>query len=265
MQYTININQAKAKEWGLNSQQAMLFAFVYECPSWCNAVTQDGVVFFALSKLKIIEELPLLTDKPDTAYRMLKALRDKGLIELSSTNAITLVRLTDKARTWNQKEDGSEKYPGRVGKKSDLGRINLRDGSEKNPTNHDTNNQGTKNQSSQGAYPEDFEEAWYAYPSREGSNPKNHAYRAWKTRVEEGHSVADILAGIHRYASFCKAKGSTGTGFVMQAKRFFGTSHEFLNDWAVATEPPKKFGRHTGLQAPSTDGLTQREDGTYEF
>ena len=87
MQYTVTINQEKAQEWGLNAQQAMLFAFVYEVPSWANAVTTNDGVFFALSKLKIIEELPLLTDKPDTAYRMLRALRDKGLLELSSTNA----------------------------------------------------------------------------------------------------------------------------------------------------------------------------------
>ena len=28
MQYTVTINQVKALEWGLNSQQALLFAFV---------------------------------------------------------------------------------------------------------------------------------------------------------------------------------------------------------------------------------------------
>jgi len=31
MQYTVTINQVKALEWGLNSQQALLFAFVYGC------------------------------------------------------------------------------------------------------------------------------------------------------------------------------------------------------------------------------------------
>lgn len=279
MQYTVTINQAKAQKWGLNSQQAMLFAFVYECPSWCNAVTKGGEVFFALAKTKIVEELPLLTDKPDTAYRMLKALQEKGLIVLASTNAITLVRLTEKAKTWNQKQDGSEKYPGKVGKKSDQGRKNLRGGSEKSPTNQDTNNQGTKNQSSQGAsddaskakaYPEDFEELWFEYPAREGSNPKNHAHQAWKARVAEGASHDALLNGVRRYAEFCKAKGSVGTSYVMQAKRFFGPSHEFENEWTVATTPPAKFGRqtpgrHSGLEAPDTSSLVAKGDGTYEF
>ena len=155
MQYTITINQPKALEWGLNAQQTLLFAFVYECPSWANPIKTDSGIYFALSKAKIVEELPLLTDKPDTAYRLLKALRDAGLIELSSTSSITLIRLTEKAKEWNRKIDGSEKYPtsdaldGRkkirstsdksprkVGKKSDSG-------SDKSPTNQGTNNQGT--------------------------------------------------------------------------------------------------------------------------
>jgi DNA-binding PadR family transcriptional regulator len=155
MQYTVTVNQAKALEWGLNSQQALLFAFVYECPSWASPIKTDNGIFFALSKAKIVEELPLLTDKPDTAYRLLKALAEASLIELSSTSSITLVRLTQKGKEWNRKQDGSEKYPtpaenkgrkkirstsekspSKVGKKSELG-------SEKSPTNQDTNNQVT--------------------------------------------------------------------------------------------------------------------------
>ncbi len=161
MQFTLTINQVKALEWGLNSQQALLFAFVYGCPSWAKATTTDNGVFFVLSKAKIIEELPLLTDKPDTAYRMLKALQDVGLIELSSTSNVTLFRLTEKAAAWNKKEDGSEKYPtqqawvggrkkirstseknpSRVGEKSEPG-------SEKSPTNQDTSNHDTNQDTS---------------------------------------------------------------------------------------------------------------------
>ena len=131
MQYTVTINQVKALEWGLNSQQALLFAFVYGCPSWTKPIKTDDGVFFALSKAKITEELPLLTDKPDTAYRMLKALEEAGLIELSSTSNITLFRLTEKAIEWNQKLDGSEKYPTPPKNK---GRKNIRSTSDKSPS-----------------------------------------------------------------------------------------------------------------------------------
>ncbi|RON86780.1 phage replication protein [Pseudomonas fluorescens] len=161
MQFTVTINQVKALEWGLNSQQALLFAFVYGCPSWTKPIKTDDGIFFALSKAKIIEELPLLTDKPDTAYRMLKALEEAGLIELSSTSNITLFRLTEKAIEWNQKLDGSEKYP--TPPKNE-GRKKIRSTSEKNPsevgekseprsekspTNQDTNHQGTNQDTSQ--------------------------------------------------------------------------------------------------------------------
>ena len=158
MQFTIHINQSLAVEWGLNAQQALLFAFVYECPSWAKPVKTDSGIYFALSKAKIVEELPLLTDKPDTAYRLLRALNAAGLIELSSTSSITLVRLTEKGKAWNRKLDGSEKYPtsqpfngrkkirstsekspSKVGKKSDSG-------SEKSPTNQGTSNQDTNQQ-----------------------------------------------------------------------------------------------------------------------
>lgn len=162
MQFTVTINQAKALDWGLNAQQALLFAFVYECPSWAKLVKTDKGDFYALSKAKIVEELPLLTDKPDTAYRLLKAIAGAGLINLSSTNNITLVQLTAKGKEWNKKIDGSEKYPTKkekVGKKSEPApRKKIRSGSEKNPskvgkksdpgsekspTNQDTSNQDT--------------------------------------------------------------------------------------------------------------------------
>ncbi|MBO7952520.1 phage replication protein [Pseudomonas aeruginosa] len=174
MQFTVTINQAKALEWGLNSQQALLFAFVYECPSWARLVQTPAGDFYALSKAKILEELPLLTDKPDTAYRLLKQIASAGVIDLSSTATITLVRLTAKGQEWNRKLDGSEKYPTQVGeksevgnssevgeksdagrseksptkigKKSGVGRKKIRSGSEKSPTNQVTSNQVTSNQ-----------------------------------------------------------------------------------------------------------------------
>lgn len=132
MQFIVTVNQVKALEWGLNAQQAMLFSFIYSVPSWARPAVVDGKTYYMLSKEKITTELPLLTDKPDTAYRTLKALELVEVIELSSTPKITLVRLTEKGRTWNT----SENYPSKVGKKSEVG-------SENSPTNQDTNNQDT--------------------------------------------------------------------------------------------------------------------------
>lgn len=131
MQYLVAINQTKALEWGLNAQQAMLFAFLHQVPTWAASRQIDGRTFFNISKTKIVAELPLLTDKPDTAYRLMKQLATAGLIVMTSCDNKTYIRLTDKAIAWNrlegsEKNPTSEKYPSRVGKKSVKGRKILR-------------------------------------------------------------------------------------------------------------------------------------------
>jgi DNA-binding PadR family transcriptional regulator len=280
MQFTITMNQVKALEWGLNAQQALLFAFVYECPSWAKPVRTDGGIFYALSKAKILEELPLLTDKPDTAYRLLKQLEAAGVIELSHTAGITLVRLTDKGREWNRKVDGSEKYPKsccatsekkqcRVGKKSEVGRKNIREGSEKSPTNQDTSqvtNQETSLEercapSAHAPADDDlFARFWALYPRKQD---KAKAQKAWaKLKVD-----ADLFALIAK-------------GLAAQA-----ASHDWLKDGGKYVPMPTTWlngrrwedevktnvhhlptSRHSGFdQRDYRDGLIEREDGTYGF
>jgi hypothetical protein len=132
MQFTVLINQTKALEWGMSAQQAMLFAFIYQVPSWARPVVVGQKTFYAISKAKIVEELPLLTDKPDTAYRILKALELIEVIDLSSTSKITLIRITEKGREWNR----SDVSPSMIGNSSVVT-------SDKPPTNQITNNQIT--------------------------------------------------------------------------------------------------------------------------
>jgi hypothetical protein len=85
-----------------------------------------------------------------------------------------------------------------------------------------------------GKYDPEFETAWKRYPKREGSNPKNKAYSAWKARLKAGVTREQLANGVSRYLAYCDAKGSVGTGYVMQAVRFFGPGEEYDNDWAVA-------------------------------
>lgn len=265
MQFNVNINQAKALEWELNAQQAMLFAFVYECPSWANPVTTDSGVYFALSKSKIVEELPLLTDKPDTAYRLLKALEGKGVIELSSTNSITLVRLTEKGKAWNKKLDGSDKYPSspkgrkkiRTGSEkspSQVGKISEL-GSEKSPTNHDTSDQDTNQDT-----------------SNQGSGlPEWIPAEQW----------ADFVA--HRKAKKSKLTDLAITKLInkLDALRKEGNDlaavldQSVANDWTgvfpvktgnnVHAFPGKPRPVHTQLDQASDIGLRQRADGAYSL
>jgi DNA-binding transcriptional ArsR family regulator len=141
MQFTIYINQPRATEWGLNLQQATLFAFLYELPSWATCHIIDGVSYYRIAYGKIISELPILSQRKDTIYRHMKALAGLGVIEVQQQGANILVRVTRKGAVWNRDGAGNPAF----GKKSErseenpslLGKISGPT-SEKNPTNHNT-------------------------------------------------------------------------------------------------------------------------------
>ncbi len=140
MKYNIVINQGKAIEWGLNLSEASIFSFLYELPSWAEASPiKSGPfdVWYFCSKNKIIEEFPLLTKKRDTVYRLLKSLVEKGLIFHEFKDGRDWVKLTEKAKTYNDWE-GSEKNPTSPRKK-------IRSTPEKNPTNTSSNDNLTSN------------------------------------------------------------------------------------------------------------------------
>ena len=126
MQFIVTVNQVKALEWGLNAQQAMLFSFIYNVPSWAKPAVVEGKTYYMLSKEKITTELPLLTDKPDTAYRILKALELVEVIELSNTpknNSGPIDReRTDLEHLGKLSDQGRKKIRGKVGKFSDKSR-----------------------------------------------------------------------------------------------------------------------------------------------
>lgn len=71
------------------------------------------------------------------------------------------------------------------------------------------------------------------YPSRTGSQDWRRALIAAQARIREGDSWDDMLAGVKRYAAFCRATGKAGTEYVMQAARFFGPSRGYAEPWQV--------------------------------
>lgn len=80
-------------------------------------------------------------------------------------------------------------------------------------------------------YSPEFEEAWQAYPKRAGGNSKAAAFKAWKARLKEGVSPADMQAGVTRYAAYVSATGNAGSQFVKQAATFFGPDRHFEESW----------------------------------
>lgn len=93
--------------------------------------------------------------------------------------------------------------------------------------------------------PEEFAEAWAAYPKRRGGNPRGTALKAWKARLRSGVSATEMLAGVRRYAAHCRAEGKIGTSFVMMAATFFGPDLRF-RDFA---ESPSGLDSQAGTRS----------------
>lgn len=70
----------------------------------------------------------------------------------------------------------------------------------------------------------------------QGGNPRKPAAKAYKARLRQGVSAADLLAGTERYAAFIKAKGQEGTAYVKQASTFYGPDEHWRETWAIAEQ-----------------------------
>lgn len=187
MQYTIHINQVRALEWGLNAQQAMLFAFLYQVPAWADSVEVDGNLYHFIDKAKVVKELPLLTDKADTVYRLMRSLKALGVIRLKAVDNRTCISITAKGTAWNNTSEQSEtdtRPVQKVGKKSPAKSV----GSEKNPTPGKSSDGRT--QIRQGSEKNPSRVGKLSEPGSE-KNPTNHITSNHITRSDDQYPVND--------------------------------------------------------------------------
>lgn len=96
-----------------------------------------------------------------------------------------------------------------------------------------------------GDYTKEFEQAWAAYPKRPGSS-KVDAFKAWRARLKEGISADTLIAGVGRYAGYCRAM-KTEPQYVKQPVTFFGPAKHFESDWALFAPTPGK-SMHSGFE-----------------
>ncbi|MDQ6477825.1 hypothetical protein [Dyadobacter sp. LHD-138] len=111
MKFSLTIDNISSYAWELNIQEAYLFSWIYTLPSWADKTVINGSDYFFSSRHKVIEELPILTDKPDTVYRYFKKLEEKGLILLQKIDSKDYVSITEKGKKWNSHEPNPEKNP----------------------------------------------------------------------------------------------------------------------------------------------------------
>lgn len=150
MRFSSYINNQRCIEWGLNVNQGALFDLLNQASSWAKEIIVDGVVYYWVSRNKVLEELPLFYKKADTVYRHFCDLESKGLIiylKQGKHGDKDLIRLTEKGKTWNEfnsdlNPNNSEidpNIPTELGNKSEITRIEIRNNSEIDPTNNNTN------------------------------------------------------------------------------------------------------------------------------
>ncbi len=112
----------------------------------------------------------------------------------------------------------------------------------------------------------DFETAWSLFPKRAGGNNRRDAEKAWAARVKSGINPADIIAGVIRYAAFCKATEKLNTEFVKQAATFFGPAKHFSEPWIVpggagkGSGGPRRLDRSAAAAAIFPQGRKARQE-----
>jgi hypothetical protein len=138
MKYTISIDQTHSIAWGLTLSEAAMFSFLYSVPSWAEQIFVDNQVWFFASRNKAIDEMPIISDKSDTVYRLYKSLQTKGVIDWKKFGEKDCIRITEKGKQWNSLNTT-------VGNKSEDARKNIRKKTENNPTYNSTKDNSTIN------------------------------------------------------------------------------------------------------------------------
>lgn len=132
MKYSINIDQVNSLAWDLNLSEAAVFTYLFNVPTWADPVLIDGKTFYFAARQKTCQDVPLISNKPDTIYRIYKSLAEKGVIEYLKHMGKDCMKITEKGKGWNSEKNPSSTVE--LGKKSESTRKIFRKDSEINPT-----------------------------------------------------------------------------------------------------------------------------------
>ncbi|MDH7444659.1 hypothetical protein [Aquimarina sp. 2201CG14-23] len=147
MRFNVDINQQKCLEYKLTLSEGGLMDLLNQLSSWADEMIIEGEVYYHLSRNKVIEEIPLFYQKPDTVYRAFKSLANKKLVDYRNHNRKDYMRLSVVGKQWNKLgnksefRSNSEINPRKLGNKSENDKMTnqqnqgLRDAnSDLNPT-----------------------------------------------------------------------------------------------------------------------------------
>ena len=129
----VRTNQAKAIEWQLTRVEADILGFLVDASvshtAWLEKLEIDGEEYYFASRNLICQQLPFITSKADTVYRVYKKLAEKRLIVYLKDGKKDCIRLTKKALQWN-----TDNYPNTDANPTEHG-YKSESNTDANPTN----------------------------------------------------------------------------------------------------------------------------------
>lgn len=100
MKYTWYINYIKCKEFGLKINQGAIMDLMTHLPLWADAEVIDWEIYYYFTTQKIIEELPIISDKKRTILANVQILKEKWLLSHKIHNNKGYYKLTELWKTF---------------------------------------------------------------------------------------------------------------------------------------------------------------------
>lgn len=127
-----NIDNEFMMKHGLTLPETYVLEWMLNLPIWADRIIVNKMNYYFASKNKAVEDLPMVTTKPDTMYRHYKKLESKQLINNFKINGKDYIQILPKSAEWNSVLK-AESNPNGSGNKSE-------NKSESNPTNSNIKN-----------------------------------------------------------------------------------------------------------------------------
>ncbi len=138
MKFNWNINYIKCLEFWLNLSQWAVMDMMMNLSTWAEWKEINWEIYYYLSASKLVEELPLISDKKNTFLVILKVLKEKWLIDSILDSNKSRYKVTQKWKSFLfEVFQGVEKNQDKSWKKSRLG-------VEKNQDNNNTSYNNTR-------------------------------------------------------------------------------------------------------------------------
>ena len=110
------------------------------------------------------------------------------------------------------------------------------------PTVVGKNGSGAGHRKTRNHFDEEFETAIKPiYPKRDGDQRWKEAFSYFRAARKAGEPLEAMVAGVKRYAAWCKRKGFIGPDKAKQAATFFGREKCWLEPWVAEWRSEQEF------------------------